>query len=163
MYLGFLANSAFSRTALADAPLEKGVIPTAAVDYLERSNIEGNIYNFFEYGGYMSWRLYPRKIFIDQRNLSWDVYEEYSKAWRGDYENVFDKYQIGAVFYPVYERGTGKPSRLVAGLFNDPKWGVGYFDGKDVIFVKAENNSHLTLLDKRSIVSEIIQRIRKVK
>jgi hypothetical protein len=161
--IGFLANSAFSRTGLTASPLETRAIPTAAVDYLERTNLEGNIYNFFEYGGYMSWRLYPQKIFIDQRNLSWDVYEEYSKAWRGDYANVFDKYKIGAVFYPVYERGTGKPSRLVVGLFNDPKWGVGYFDGKDVIFVKAENSSQLILLDKRLIVREIIQRMRKFK
>lgn len=160
---GFLANSAFSRTALTAPPLEKGVIPTAAVDYLEQSNINGNIYNFFEYGGYLSWRLYPRKVFIDQRNLSWDVYEEYSKAWRGNYAEVFDKYRIGAVFYPVYEHATGKPSRLVAGLFNDKQWGVGYFDGKDVVFVRIDNNSHLTLLDKRSIVGEIIQRIRSAK
>ena len=157
---GFLANSAFNRSSLlAASPLENGVIPYAAVDYLERSGISGNIYNLFEYGGYLSWRLYPRKIFIDQRNLSWDVYEEYSKVWRGNYAEVFSKYQIGAVLYTVYDKAARRPSRLVAGLFNDKLWGVGYYDGRDIIFIRTDINSQLPLLNKQMVVDDIFQRL----
>jgi hypothetical protein len=127
---GFLANAALSRTSLDSSPLETGVMPSAAVDYLVSSKPAGNVYNFFEFGGYLSWRLYPQKIFIDQRNLSWDTYEEYSRCWRGDYSAVFNKYRIGVVFYPVFERPAGKLSRLVAGLLNDKQWAVGYYDGR---------------------------------
>jgi hypothetical protein len=156
---GFLANSALSRTSLAASPLEKGVIPSAAVDYLEQSGIAGNIYNSFEYGGYLSWRLYPRKIFIDQRNLSWDVYEEYSKAWRGDYADVFRKYQIGAVFYPVHDQATGRPSRLVAGLLNDNQWGVGYYDRQNIIFINSGINGHVPVFNKQLVVNDMFQRL----
>ncbi len=156
---GFLANSAFSRTALAAALLEKGVIPSAAVDYLAQSNISGNIYNFFEYGGYTSWRLYPRKIFIDQRNLSWDIYEEYSMAWRGNYAEVFQKYNVGTVFYPVNDRATGRPSRLVAGLLNDNHWAVGYYDRQNIIFIRPDINSHLPFLSKQAVVDDILKRL----
>lgn len=154
---GFLANSALSRTSLSTAPLETGVIPSVAVDYLAQSKPAGNLYNFFEYGGYLSWRLYPQKIFIDQRNLSWNIYEEYSQVWRGDYSKVFDKYQIGAVLYPVREGPAGKLSRLVGGLLNDPQWGIGYYDGRNLVFIKNDINNDLPMLDKQKIVEHILK------
>jgi hypothetical protein len=162
---GFLANSALSRTSLpitprTATPLETGVIPATAVDYLVQSSPAGNVYNFFEYGGYLSWRLYPQKIFIDQRNLSWDTYEEYSQCWRGDYSGVFSKYRIGVVFYPVYERSSGKLSRLVGGLLNDAQWGVGYYDGRDIIFLKLDLNGNQPLLSKAAVVENILRHLR---
>ena len=159
---GLLANAAFSRTSLPimprdTSPLETSVIPSAAVDYLMRSKPAGNVYNFFEYGGYLSWRLYPQKIFIDQRNLSWNTYEEYSQCWRGDYAGVFSKYRIGAVLYPVNERPSGKPSRLVVGLLNDRQWGVGYYDGRNIIFLKLDINDNQPLLDKPAVEANVLR------
>lgn len=157
---GVLANAALGRTALTGSPLESGAFPSAAVDYLQQSRPNGNIYNPFEYGGFLSWQLYPQKIFIDQRNLSWDSYEEYSQAWRGDYAGVFSKYQIGAVIYPVRDRATGKPSRLVAGLLNDRQWAVGHYDGRDIVFIRPDINSHLAVLDKQQVVMNILRSLR---
>ena len=155
--VGLLANAALSRTSLFTTPLELAVIPSTAVDYLAQVKPAGNIFNFFEYGGYLSWRLYPQKIFIDQRNLSWNTYEEYSQCWRGDYVGVFHKYHIGVVFYPVYERPSGKLSRLVAGLLNDPQWGVGYYDGRDIIFLRNDINGNLSLLSKPLVAANILR------
>ncbi|MEO8343841.1 MAG: hypothetical protein ABI536_08460, partial [Gallionella sp.] len=152
-----LTNSALSRTSLFTTPLELAVIPSTAVDYLAQAKPAGNIFNFFEYGGYLSWRLYPQKIFIDQRNLSWDTYEEYSQCWRGDYAPIFRKYQIGVVFYPVHERSSGKLSRLVARLLNDPQWGVGYYNGRDIIFMRNDISGNLSLLNKPMVVANILR------
>jgi len=161
---GFLANSALSRTSLsisplAISPLEAGVIPATAVNYLVQSSPTGNIFNYFEYGGYLSWRLYPQKIFIDQRNLSWGTYEEYSHCWRGDYSGVFGKYRIGVVFYPVYERPSGKLSRLVGGLLNDKQWGVGYYDGRNIVLIKHDLNGDQPLLNKAAVVKDILRHL----
>lgn len=161
---GFLANSALSRTSLsitplASSPLEAGVIPSTAVNYLVQSSPAGNVFNYFEYGGYLSWRLYPQKIFIDQRNLSWDTYEEYSHCWRGDYSAVFGKYRIGVVFYPVYERPSGKLSRLVGGLLNDKQWGVGYYDGRNIVFLNLDLNGNQSLLNKAAVVKDILRHL----
>jgi hypothetical protein len=157
---GFLANAALSRTSLDSSPLETGVMPSAAVDYLVSSKPVGNVYNFFEFGGYLSWRLYPQKIFIDQRNLSWDTYEEYSRCWRGDYSGVFNKYRIGVVFYPVFERPTGKLSRLVAGLLKDKQWAVGYYDGRDIVFLDRDLNGNQPVLNKTRVIQDIVKRLR---
>ena len=157
---GFLASSALGRTSLSAPPLESGVIPSAAVDYLVRYKPAGNVYNYFEYGGYLGWRLYPQKIFIDQRNLSWNTYEEYSQCWRGHYAGVFGKYRIGVVLYPVRERPSGKLSRLVGGLLNDRQWGVGYYDGRDIVFIKLDLNGDQPLLNKTAVVKNIVGRLR---
>jgi hypothetical protein len=141
--------------------LENGVIPSAAVDYLAQTNLSGNIYNPFEYGGYLSWRLYPKKIFIDQRNLSWDVYEEYSKVWRGDYADVFGKYRIGVVFYPVYDGSTNGASRPVAALLGDPQWVAGYYDGVDIILFRTDLNGQIPYLNKQAVISDIVRRLRR--
>jgi hypothetical protein len=157
---GFLANSALSRTSLSiSSPLETAAIPSTAVDYLSQIKLSGNVFNFFEYGGYLGWRLYPQKIFIDQRNLSWDTYEEYSQGWRGDYTGVFRKYQIGVVFYPVYERPSGKVSMLVAGLLKDQQWGVGYYDGRDIVFLRNDINGNQLFLDKHVVIDKIVRRL----
>jgi hypothetical protein len=159
----FLAIVAFNRTSLLTSPLENRVIPSGAVDYLEHTAVKGNIYNYFEYGGYLSWRIYPRKIFIDQRNLSWDVYEEYSRAWRGDYAGVFDKYHIDAVLYRVYDMASGRPSRLVGALLGDSRWAVGYYDGRDIVFIRPDVDGALPVLPKQPVVNDIMQHLRKLK
>lgn len=158
---GVLANAALGRTSLSSSPLENGVIPSAAVDYLAQTGLSGNIFNPFEYGGYLSWRIYPKKIFIDQRNLSWDVYEEYSRVWRGEYADVFRKYQIGVVFYPVYDGSTNGASRLVAGLLGNPQWEVGYYDGVDIIFFNTDLNRTIPYMNKQAVISDIARRLRR--
>ncbi|MBI3479900.1 MAG: hypothetical protein HY016_06035 [Nitrosomonadales bacterium] len=155
---GFLANAALSRTSLSASPLETNAIPSSAVDYLAQAKPAGELFNYFEYGGYLSWRLYPQKIFIDQRNLSWDTYEEYSRCWRGDYAGVFGKYRIGVVFYPVYERATGKPSRLILALLNDTQWGIGYYDGRDIIFLRMDLNANQAVLNKSKVIANLLRR-----
>lgn len=154
---GALANAALGRTALSRAPLESGVLPAGAADYLRQARPSGNLYNPYEYGGYLSWQLYPQQAFIDQRTLSWATYEEDSRIWRGDYPDVFGKYRIGAAIQPVLERETGKPSRLVAGLLNDEQWEVGYYDRRDIVFIRGDINGHLGMLDKQQVVMDILQ------
>ncbi len=159
---GFLANSALSRTSIASAPLD-GVVPVAAVDYLARSDFSGNIYNRFEYGAYLSWRLYPRKVFIDSRNLSWDTFDEYMKAQalRGDYSGIFQKYQVGTVFYPVADRRfTNGISQLVASLINSPQWEVAYYDGLCIILARKDINGQIRVLDKQAVVADILRHAR---
>lgn len=42
-------------------------MPHSAVKYLSDENINGNIFNFYTWGGYLSWKLPSSKVFIDGR------------------------------------------------------------------------------------------------
>jgi hypothetical protein len=58
--------------AYANTPsLEEGSYPEAAAGFLDGASLRGNMLNLPEWGGYLSWRLYPRyKTFADGR---WDL------------------------------------------------------------------------------------------
>jgi len=51
--------------------------PMEAVTYLKRKNIEGNIFNSSDIGGYLLWQMYPQKqVALDGR---WEVYGDFLK------------------------------------------------------------------------------------
>ena len=155
----FLANSALNRTALPNSPLGS-IIPSSAVDYLAQTKPKGNIYNYFGYGGYLSWRLYPQKIYIDQRGLSWETHEEYLQSWRIDYSEVFHKYQIGVVISPILNLTTRKRSPLVVRLLHDNEWAIAYYDRLNIIFIRRDiNGGHPVFKDKQMIAEEILRRL----
>jgi tetratricopeptide (TPR) repeat protein len=43
-------------------------VPEGALGYLDRIGLAGNVFNIFQWGGYMAWRDYPRRLpFVDGR------------------------------------------------------------------------------------------------
>ena len=79
--------------------------PAAAVEYLKAHPAQGNMFNLYEWGGYLEWHLPESSTFIDSRT---DIFE-----YRGvvrDYidiatlrgsEETLDRYNIGVVLYPA--------------------------------------------------------------
>jgi hypothetical protein len=64
---------------------EKLYFPTAAVEWIEQNQPEGNIYNTYGWGGYLIWHLYPGyKVYIDGRA---DVYGD---QFMNDYVNIYN-------------------------------------------------------------------------
>ena len=155
-----LANIALNRTALTTNSPVRSIVPSAAVDYLVQTKPSGNIYNYFGYGGYLSWRLYPQKIYIDQRGLTWDTQEEYMQSWRNDYSEVFHKYQIGVVFSPIINLTNRKRSPLVVRLLHENEWEISYYDRLNIIFIRRDINGGLPVYkDKHKIAEDILQQL----
>ena len=63
----------FSRSGFAiSAPLDHEKVPlAAATDYLREHPCRGNLFNSYDFGGYLTWQLPGQKIFIDGRMPSW--------------------------------------------------------------------------------------------
>jgi hypothetical protein len=79
--------------------------PANAVRYLAAHPQQGNLFNQYEWGGYLEWRLPEVKTFIDSRT---DIFE-YRGVLR-DYvaistfnhtQELLDRYKIGYVLYPA--------------------------------------------------------------
>ncbi|MFV2057191.1 MAG: hypothetical protein ACC707_12035, partial [Thiohalomonadales bacterium] len=63
------------RSGFLSSPWERQYFPSAATQYISQNRPPARLFNAFEYGGYLGWKLYPDyKIFIDQRNLDYAVY-----------------------------------------------------------------------------------------
>jgi hypothetical protein len=73
-------------------------LPVAAVSYLNDHHCEGNLFNDYNYGGYLIWKLPSQPDFIDGRMSTWQPQmEQYFNIIDHPnkyYPSVFAKYDI---------------------------------------------------------------------
>lgn len=143
-----LGGMAIQRTALINGPWERAYFPTGAAYFLQQHRPPGNLFNAFEYGGYLAWQLAPDKVFIDQRNLDFSVYQDYQTAITGGYNSVFEKYAINSVIFYNKQPVLDRPAKLVTDLLRDPQWSLVYFDRTASVLVRKQYSATLPQLDK---------------
>ena len=114
--------------------VETRQFPSAAVEFMRSTNLPQPIFNEYDWGGYLIWKLYPRyRVFIDGRA---DVYgdqliEEFFRIHDGtkDWRNLLDHYGIQAVIV--------SPDAAIASLLREDKgWRNVFEDGQTAIFTR---------------------------
>jgi hypothetical protein len=120
--------------------------PAGAVDFLLAHHIEGPIFNSYEYGGYLIWRLWPqRKVFIDGRALSENVFRDDARILYNHDESggksavqLLDQYGIDVIVMNGFEYATGALYKLAPALADprDPAWKLVYSDPQAVIVMR---------------------------
>ena len=117
-----------------------------AADFLLAHHIAGPMFNTYELGGYLIWRLWPQeRVFIDGRALNESVYMDYQRiAFNADAtngqsgEDLLKQYGIEVIVMDGFEYTSGAPYLLPAAL-SDPKqteWKLVYQDEQAVIYMK---------------------------
>jgi hypothetical protein len=119
--------------------------PVAAVEFLKREHLPGNIFNHDEFGDYMIFAAWPQyRVFIDGRSDMYgaDRVTDYLKIADGqpDWENILEKYNISLVFFDPR-------SPIAAILRGRPDWSVIYSDDVAAIFVR-HDSQHRRLIDR---------------
>jgi hypothetical protein len=123
--------------------------PSRAVAFLQAHPPSGRMFNDYDWGGYLIWRLYPAvPVFIDGRADLYIAIEEHSKRrseqrGEGQDEPLFhefaDAYQLKGSWQSVLQRWKIQTvlippdSALVTGLLSAPGWTVAYQDAQSVI------------------------------
>lgn len=97
--------------------LDKKYYPYAAVNFLEKQNLRGNLFASYNWGGFLIWKMPDRKVFIDGRMPSWrwglwpekgtapmgesvSAFADYRTiAGDGKYEELFNHYGITTVLW----------------------------------------------------------------
>ncbi len=135
---GLAAGIASGRFFQLRAALWK--FPAGAADFLLARNIQAPLFNTYEYGGYLIWRLWPRqRVFIDGRALNESVYQDYVRALNAsDQRQVLDRYRIGVVVANAFEYTTGTLYPLVLDLANaaETDWQLVYEDPQALVFLR---------------------------
>ncbi len=130
--------------------------PEMAASFIKKKNIKGNMYNDYDWGGYLIWALYPgKKVFVDGRGLHYPAFKDAmtiangiiepiimdNPAWKATYE----MYGIKYVITPFYNQLSGSIQELVTKLLDDNDWAPVFIYGNSVIFVKrTPENYHVT-------------------
>lgn len=124
--------------------------PENAVQFIRGADLKGNMYNYYDYGGYLIWRLAPeRKVFIDGRGLSPQVFEESQLVNSAGgpqiggipfWKFTFNAYGINYAVLPVRE-SNGQMFPLAQAMLGDRDWVPVFSDINTLIFVKATSEN----------------------
>lgn len=118
--------------------------PDKAVEFIKKTRPGGNLFNYFDWGGYLMVMLPEYKVFIDSRGLDDGVRIKYTLLLAGstmryankyEWEHIMDNYDIKVVVLPWYNF-TGNKIRLIEILMRDPGWEMSYSDEKSVVFLR---------------------------
>jgi hypothetical protein len=116
------------------AETEAERFPASAVEFIRAENPPGPIFNGYDWGGYLIWKLYPeRRVYIDGRA---DVYgdafiEEFLRASKGegDWREPLRRFDVRTVIV--------KPdSPLASLLLKEEGWSKAFEDGQAVVLIK---------------------------
>lgn len=100
--------------------------PKASVAYLQTHPCSGNLFNSYDYGGYLIWKLPDQKVYIDGRMPSWQTgHVSYMRNYLavltsdGFRRQEFDKFDIRCVLIKQAKNPTRLKNNLVANLKNE--------------------------------------------
>jgi len=118
--------------------------PVAAADFMASHKVPGPIFNTYEDGGYLLWRLAPaQRVFIDGRALSETAYADYDRILYNGMQGIatlsppvsslLDRYGIQTVVMNTLEYNTGAFYPLATALAGSD-WRLVYNDPEALIF-----------------------------
>jgi len=111
--------------------------PVRAVAFLQTHPPFGPIFNHYDWGGYLIWRLYPStRVFIDGRadlygQLQLDQFAD-TYQFKGAWQQTLQRWHIHTVLVPA-------DSALATGLRSSPGWTVSYEDSQAVVLTAPPN------------------------
>lgn len=113
-----------------------------AVDFFIQNNIPGNIFNNFDIGGYLDYRLYPEyKTFVDNRPEAFpkEFFDEYISIQNNKEARdvAFQKNNIQSIIFSHRDL-TPWAQEFLKQMIQDKNWKSVYFDEYAVIFTKKE-------------------------
>jgi len=121
--------------------------PEEAMNFLEKSGLEGNMFNDYPSGCFLIERLYPlKKVFLDGRNTIYGakfITENYRNCLKDPllFEALVKKYDINYVF--LYY-GFSSMAALIPHLYYSQNWQLVFLDDKVCIFTRnIERNASL--------------------
>jgi hypothetical protein len=124
-------------------------IPAGAADYLLEHHVSGPMFNTYEQGGYLIWRVWPQeRVFIDGRSLSETVYRDYNRILfnagsygdqvAGPREELLNRYGVQVVVMNTMDYVSGALYPLAIALANpiSTEWELVYDDSQAVVFLR---------------------------
>ncbi|MGC1223386.1 MAG: hypothetical protein WA872_16550 [Candidatus Sulfotelmatobacter sp.] len=105
--------------------------PARAAAFLQNHPPSGRIFNHYDWGGYLIWKLYPSTpVFIDGRDdlYGQQLFDQFAETYqfKGDWQQTLKQWSIDTVIVP-------SDSPLATGLRSSPGWTVSYEDPQAVV------------------------------
>lgn len=120
--------------------------PSGAVSFLRSHRVEGNAFNTYDWGGYLTWELYPQvRILYDGRSLIQEVFDAAYQVWEGSTTEIdgkpewkahLDRWGADLIVMNGADLFSRSMHRLLPTLIDDPDWALVYRAMDAVIFAR---------------------------
>lgn len=119
--------------------------PKGAADFLLAHNISQPMFNTYEFGGYLMWRLWPReRVFIDGRALSESVFRDYARILYNHDDGdgraapqLLDQYGIQVIVMNTFQYSNGLTYLLAPWLAGrQHEWKLVYSDPQAMVLMR---------------------------
>lgn len=138
---------------------ESRLFPSGAISFLQEKGLDrGRIFNYFGWGGYVSWKLGEGRTFIDGRYVAGELSDDYdhiiaaSQKWKG----LLEKYRVEVILVNSIGITDGMPYPLIIALGKDPDWKAVYADSTGLIFVKRAGYEQIAEISSDRILAQMI-------
>jgi len=127
------------------------------VDFFIKNKLKGPIFNSFDVGGYLDYRLYPNeKVFVDNRPGEYPAsfFKNVYIPMQNDqkiFEEIDKKYNFNVIFFNHTDQ-TPWAENFLKQIINNKSWKLIYLDDYCLIFVK--NNKNNAFLIKKYSMNE---------
>jgi hypothetical protein len=122
-------------------------VPEGASRFLMKHHITQPMFNSYEYGGYLLWRLWPQqRTFIDGRALSEAVFQDYARIlYNHDAsdglpsgEDLLNRYAVQVIVMNTFEYTSGAVYALAPALADPSQtvWKLVYNDPQALVFMR---------------------------
>lgn len=156
----FMVMKISKRNIYHIGPLSDSGLADAAAVVIDK-NINGNLFNSYEYGGYLIWKFYPEyKLFTDARTLSEETYNAYREIILGKKSTGFEKYNINSavVSARVQAASMDRIPSINFSLLRDDAWELEYFNDEVLVFQKNTNISFAKKQFKAQYIDNLISK-----
>ena len=120
-------------------------IPEGALKYMDRRNITGRVFNLFQWGGYITWRDFPRRtVFVDPRGyIPTDLLEKMDLARRRAslLDELHLKYGFESILvgYPVFDKEAESEIHSESDVsMSHPGWALVYWDDLSLLYLRRD-------------------------
>jgi len=130
--MSVFAGAHVARVIQRQPQAEADQFPLRAVSFLQAHPPAGPIFNDYDWGGYLIWKLFPSTpVFIDGRADLYgsQLFHDFADAYqlKGPWRQILQRWHIETVIVPP-------ESALATGLRSAPGWIVSYQDSQAIIF-----------------------------
>ena len=137
----YFALPAYETYGLFRTGLRTWHFPIEAAEFVRDHRLPRNLYNTYDWGGYLAWTLYPEyQVFWDGRQ---DSPEMFNYGWRvmsghPGWESVLDKFGVKTIVSKACTVDSGQHYPLLDKLRENPRWALVFADESSLVFVRRD-------------------------
>ena len=128
-----LSNTKFQKPSVFAASPE---FPAAAIEFVRSTQPSQNLFNYYDWGGYLAIKAPEYKVFVDGRGLVEEFVTNHGEVLYEEKLSALDDYSINTTIFPIHNLATGKVIPLAVMLMYDPDWKAVFMGRNSLVFVR---------------------------